>query len=374
MQDEAVTEITPVTTPPPSPTRVALQVILIMVGVAAGFWALDRLASVVLLLILAALFAYVIAPLVQLAAHPIRIAGRPRRLSRAAAISVVYLLLAGGVSAGAALLLPSATEQVDEMIAHAPAYAQSLLTWEHGWSRYYTRLRLPAELRKGIDQSVRAAGDAAVESGRKSLFTLITALSNLPWLVLIPILAFFLLKDAASLRRTVLTALPHRVRLRGHLLFDDLNATLAAYIRAQLLACVLVGVLCGLGFAVIGIPYSVVLGVLAGVLEFIPLVGPLVLATVAAIVAALQAPILAFWVIVFLVVLRVVEDYVIYPRLIRRGIELHPLAVIVAVLGGAETRWSCGSVPGSARRGHRVGRVPPLAAMARRRRGCRNQG
>ena len=323
-------------TAPPSQTRVVLQVLLIVVGVAFGLWALHRLASVVLVLILAALFAYVIAPLVQLAERPIRIAGRPRRLSRGAAIALVYVLMAGSVSAGAALLLPSATEQVDDMISRAPAYTQSILTWEHGWSRSYERLRIPIELRQSIDQSVLAAGEAAVQSARGSLLALVGALSNLPWLVLIPILAFFLLKDAASFRRTIVTALPHRIRLRGHRLFEELNATLAAYIRAQLLACVLVGSLCGLGFAVLGIPYPVLLGVLAGVLEFIPLVGPLLLAMVASIVGALQAPMLVLWAVGFLGVLRVVEDYVIYPRLIRRGIQLHPLAVIVAVLAGAE--------------------------------------
>jgi predicted PurR-regulated permease PerM len=114
-----------------------------------------------------------------------------------------------------------------------------------------------------------------------------------------------------------------------------MNAALAAYVRAQLLACIVVGVLSGLGFAVIGIPYPVLLGVLAAVLEFIPLVGPLLLAAVAAIVGALHDPILALWAIGFLAVLRIVEDYVIYPRLIRRGIALHPLGVILAVLAGA---------------------------------------
>src|SRR5207244_13230813 len=141
---------------------------------------------------------------------------------------------------------------------------------------------------------------------------------------------------AFSFRRTILMALPHRLQLRGLRLFEELNATLVAYIRAQLLACVLVGTLCGVGFAVIGIPYPVLLGVLAGVLEFIPLVGPLVLAAVAAIVGALHAPVLALCAVSFLGILRLVEDYAIYPRLIRRGIHLHPLAVIVAILIGAE--------------------------------------
>jgi predicted PurR-regulated permease PerM len=177
------------------------------------------------------------------------------------------------------------------------------------------------------------------------------ALSNLPWLILIPILAFFLLKDAAGMRRAALSLLPHGFRLRGHRLFEDLNATLAAYVRAQLLACALVGGLCGIGFAILGIPYAALLGVLAGVLEFIPLVGPLLVAAAAAGVASFHSLALAFAAIGFLAVLRIVEDYVIYPRLIRQGLKLHPLAVIVAVLAGAQLNGIAGvflAVPAAA--------------------------
>jgi predicted PurR-regulated permease PerM len=303
---------------------------------ALGLWALYQLAAVVFVLILAALFAYVIEPLVHLAQCEMRITRQSRRLSRGAAVAVVYALLAGSVSLGAALLLPSVTEQVTDMISRAPMYSQSLLTWEHGWSKYYERLRIPPELRQGLDQAVLAAGNTAIESARGLLVAGMTVVSHLPWLILIPILAFFFLKDAKNIRRTIVIALPHRIQLRGHRLFEEMNATLAAYVRAQLLACVVVGVLCGLGFAVLGIPYPVLLGVLAAILEFIPLVGPLLLATLATFVGALHAPVLALWALVFLAILRVVEDYVIYPRLIRRGTALHPLAVIVAVLAGAE--------------------------------------
>src|SRR4029077_16881290 len=147
---------------------------------------------------------------------------------------------------------------------------------------------------------------------RGSLLALIGVLSDVPWLVLVPVLAFLLLKDAAAIRRTLLLALPHRIQLRGHRLFEEMNATLAAYVRAQLLACVVVGMLCGVGFAVLGIPYPVLLGVLAAILEFIPLVGPLLLAALAAFIGALHSPVLALWAFAFLGILRVVEDYVIY--------------------------------------------------------------
>lgn len=282
------------------------------------------------------MFAYLVAPLVRAVERPVRFAGRRRHLPRGMAIGVVYLLIAGTLFGTAALLLPSAARQVDDIIARAPAYSQSVLAWERGWSRYYERLRIPLELRQSIDRSMLAAATAVAESAQRSVLTLAGAVSDLPWLILIPILAFFLLKDGASFRRDMLKALPHSIQLGGHRMLEELNATMAAYVRAQLLACVLIGTICGVGFAALGVPYAVLLGVLAGILEFVPLVGPLVLAAVASIVAALHAPIMVLWVIGFLGDLRVVQDYVIYPRLIRRGITLHPLAVIVAVMIGAE--------------------------------------
>ena len=319
-----------------SQTRAVVQGLVIIAGTVLGVWVLYELAAVILVLILAALFAYVVAPLVRLADRAIHLTSRRRRVPRGIAIVLVYVLMAGILSIGGALLLPSATRQVDDMMASAPAYAQSMVAWEVKWSRSYDRLRIPVELRRSIDQSVLAAGEAAVASSRASLFALAGALSNLPWLALIPVLAFFLLKDAASFRRSLLTALPHRARLHGHRLLEDLNATLGAYIRAQLLACAVAGIVCGIAFAVLGVPYPLLLGALAGVLEFILLVGPLAVAIVASIVAALHAPVLVLWTAGFLATFRVIEDYVIYPRLIRRGIPLHPLAVILAVLAGAE--------------------------------------
>jgi predicted PurR-regulated permease PerM len=315
---------------------VALRVLLIVAGLALALWVLHALAFLLFVLMVAGLFAYVVAPMVEALQRPVRIAGRSRRASRVTAIAVVYVFLAAAGSSAAMLLLPSATEQLEDMIARAPGYAQSIQTWELGWSRYYKRLRIPDELRQRIDESVLAADEAAVTSIRGSLMALVGALQGLPWLVLIPILAFFFLKDAATLRRAVVLALPFRIRLRGHRLFEEVNATLAAYVRAQLLACALVGTLCGFGLAALGVPYSVLLGALAGVLEFVPLVGPLLFGAIALIVGLLHPHVPVVWIVAFLVLLRVVEDYVIYPRLMRRGVEIHPLAVIVAVLAGAE--------------------------------------
>ena len=127
-----------------------------------------------------------------------------------------------------------------------------------------------------------------------------------------------------------------RIRWRGDEFFQDVNSTLAAYIRAQLIACLIIGSVCTLGFAVIGVRYALVLGVVAGLLEFIPLLGPLVVAVVAATVAGFDSVTEAFVVLAFLGALRITQDYFLYPRIIGSGIHLHPLAVILAILAGHE--------------------------------------
>jgi predicted PurR-regulated permease PerM len=319
-----------------SESRAILRDLLIVAAVGAGIWVAHRLGRIVIVLILAMFFAYVIAPLVDVVGQRFSLRGRSHRLPRGGAIAVVYLLLTGATIAATAILWPSAAQQLDDAIASGPKYTESFRTWEHGWTRYYERLRMPVELRHSIDQSVLGAGDATVAYARGSLLALFGVLSAVPWLVLVPILAFFLLKDAGAIRRMILTALPHRVQLRSHRLFDEVNRTLAAYVRAQLIACVVVGSLCGVGFALLGTPYAILLGTVAAVLEFIPLIGPFVVAIAAVGITAVHDPMLAFWTAVFLTTLRVIQDYVIYPRLIGRDIHLHPLGVVLAVLAGAE--------------------------------------
>jgi len=76
--------------------------------------------------------------------------------------------------------------------------------------------------------------------------------------------------------------------------------------------------------------------VLAGIFEFIPLIGPLTIALIVIIVASLESTSEAIYVAVFLGVLRILQDYVFYPRIVREGVHLHPLAIILSVLAGEQ--------------------------------------
>jgi predicted PurR-regulated permease PerM len=319
-------------------TRVVLRIIVILLAVAALLWIVYKLTTVLLLVVLSIFFAYLVAPLVDLVQRPIRIGGRERVIPRGLAIGIVYLVSFSGIGLAIYFLAPTLGAQFPEFKQQATAYYKTITNASDRVNQYFMQHRMPEGIVKAINNTVLGVIARGGELASAAFERMLGWIIFIPWLVLIPVLSFFFLKDADSFRRSVLAMLPRgRLRWRGDEFFQDINSTLAAYIRAQLTACLLIGAICSVGFALLGLPSPLVLGLIAGMLEFVPLVGPLTVAILAAMLALLHSGFgLAFAVLLFLGVLRMVEDYVLYPRIIGEGIHLHPLAVILAILAGAE--------------------------------------
>lgn len=332
-----------------TPSRLVFRIAIIVVGVVVGavavWWVISRLTGIILLLVLSIFFAYLVSPLVEFLRRPRNLGSRTIAMPRALAITVAYLTIAVVVVVAVYAILPSLTNQYPEFANQAKEYWASLGERTKSLIEYSRSGRLPPrvveEINNAVPKVVEKVSTVATEFVTSALAYLVL---YIPWLILIPILAFFLLKDADGFRRSALLMLPRgRWRWRGDEFFQDINNTLAAYIRAQLTACLFIGVVCAIGFTLLGLPGGLVMGVIAGVFEFVPLVGPVTVALMAAILAMLHAgPFNAFLVLLFLGVLRIVQDYAIYPRLIGQGIHLHPLAVIFAILAGEKL----GGVPG----------------------------
>lgn len=318
--------------------RVIFTAILVWFAASALLWAFQALESVILLVVLSIFFAYLIAPLVEMVRRPFQLRGREHSMPRPIAIGIVYLAIFGSIGLALYFLLPGLGNQLTQFAKNAPGYFTSARTRAQSMNDFYERYRLPQSAREAVNRNITHIIETVGTYTTEGLGNfLLSSLTYLPWLVLIPILAFFLLKDADSFRRSALQMLPRgRWRWRGDEFFQDVNSTLAAYIRAQLTACLLIGLICTIGFYLIGLPYWLPLGIIAGLLEFIPLVGPLTIAIVAALIASFYSFNQSMIVLLFLGVLRIVQDYVIYPRIIGQGIHLHPLAVILSILAGAE--------------------------------------
>src|SRR5258706_6074825 len=294
---------------------------------------------------LALFFSHLLGPIVRFAQRFV-----PRRASPTIALGVVYVLLVGvlvlmvtqlgsRIGEQAALLagkLPKAMQESD------PLKDVPLPTWLEP-----ARERLTAVLKERVQDLNQQVLPILSKAGAQILM----GLGNLLSVVLIPILSFLFLKDGAHMRDGIadLFEEPTRGLVQG--IMYDLQLLLDQYIRALVLLAIATLVFY-LGFlSVAGMPYAILLAAIASMLEFIPVVGPLAGAVVIILVAAFTGYAHLWWIVIFLVVYRLFQDYVLNPYLMSSGVELHPLLVLFGVLAGEEIAGIAGmffSVPGIA--------------------------
>lgn len=325
-------------------TAVIFRGILISLAMLALFfyvlpWLFETLKTVLLMLVISVFFCYLVAPLVRVFEQPIYLFGREIKLPRVAAIGVVYLIFAGVGFVALRLLLPLLWAQLALLAKNSPDYANQVVAWSQramdDASSWMRQLRLPPDLRRKILDEVQRLALESQPKLSSVIGGIFGSLSYAIWLVLIPIMSFFMLKDAERAARGLAALMPNeRLQKRIYWLLLDVSKTLAAYIRAQITACVVVFGIVATGLTIMGVDYAIVLGVVSGILEFVPMVGPIVGAAVTIGLAFTTSTKTAFAVAVFLAVMRVVQDYVIYPRIVGHGIKMHPFVIVLAILCG----------------------------------------
>jgi predicted PurR-regulated permease PerM len=289
------------------------------------------------MLALAIFFAYLMNPLVNLIQKPFSNT-KNQTMPRSLAIALSYLLVFTVVGVSIAYLAPRVGEQAKSFAANVPTYTTSVQSSLNDFNRRLDRMRVSDSVQAQINEKINSfLSEAGTYITTLLGVIAVSVLTYLPWLILIPILAFFFLKDANMFRLGLLRIVPvGEWRTRVELVMNDVNNTLAAYARAQLISCLLIGTICTIGFYLLGNNYALLLGILAGIFEFVPLIGPLAIGIMATSVAGFESSWEALWTAIFLAVFRIIHDYVTYPRIVRGGIHLHPLAIILSVLAGEQ--------------------------------------
>ncbi len=315
--------------------RIVVIVVLVLALKDILLTMITSLTHVIFLIVLSIFFAYLLNPIVNLVQHLFD-RRRRQKLPRALAIALSYLIVFAVLGVGIAYLAPRIAEQAKNLVANFPQFTTSLQGRLTELNNRLDNLRVSDNVQEQINEKITSFLSEAGTYLTTLLGAIaISVLSYAPWLVLIPILAFFMLKDVNIFRLGLLRLLPAgEWRSRTESVLLDINDTLAAYVRAQLVSCVLIGTICTVGFYILGNSYALLLGILAGIFEFVPLIGPISLAVIATLVAGFDSGAMAVATAGFLGVLRILQDYVFYPRIVREGIHLHPLAIILSVLAG----------------------------------------
>ena len=303
-------------------TRVLLTTLLFALGL--GFVYIARRTLIAFLF--AIFFAYLVDPAVS------RLQKWTR--SRARAIVAIYLLFVIFLGTLFFLVGPRIAHEARRLGETWPSLLDRVtsgelahdIARERGWSAETTQL-----LQKVLS-------DPRLASAAQQVGIRIAEVAKQSWLlIVVPILAIFFLKDGRGFSEVGISFVqsrPQREFLQDVL--ADLNQMLAQFIRAQLELAALSLIVYISFLTATRVPYALVLGTAGGMMEFVPVVGPLMAAVVILSVALLMS--YSHWLVllVFLIAWRMMQDYVVSPRIMGQSMELHPLAAIFGVLAGGE--------------------------------------
>jgi predicted PurR-regulated permease PerM len=258
----------------------------------------------------------------------------PRVGNRLLAIVAVYLLVGFVVVGGIILLAGPFVRQASDLASALPQYADDLQTRAPEVQTTLGQYGIQADL----DQLKAQAALAIERGGTDVLKNLVGTLAEVGGMILDIVLALvislYLLVDGRRFGERSLAMIPPQHRGKALFVQDNVARVLGGYLRGQLILAGIIGLVAGVGTALLGLPYAVVLGVLAGLFELVPMFGP-ILSVIPAVLVALFMPFpTVVWVVLFFLAIQQVENNVLAPRISGHAVGLHPLGALFALLAG----------------------------------------
>jgi predicted PurR-regulated permease PerM len=309
----------------PKAARAAWTVFLVALLVGAAY----AIREILAVFAIALLFGYLLMPLVGLVARV-----TPRQISPRIALAIVYLALVGAIVALALTLGPRLADEANTLAMQLP----SLLS-NPSWME---KIPLPSVLEPARADLVQHL-EAQLSSGGQQILPYIKSVSGhlvsgakyALYFILIPILAFFFLKDGTIIRDDILSALvEERRRPVVENILADINQLLGEYIRALLLLALASFTAHSIFLSVTGAQFALLLAGMAAIGEFIPVIGPVAAGVIIVLVTGLSGYSHVVLYIIFWGCFRLAQDYIFSPYLMGRGVQLNPLLVLFGVLAG----------------------------------------
>jgi len=307
---------------------------LVFTGVVIAFiLTLYRFRAIIAPTVIAIILAYILNPLVKF------IQARTR-LSRAWAVSILYLILVVLLSLVPAIFVPILVQEVREVNVDIQKVADGISQF---FARPIVLFNYSFETRSVYEEISGTLQDTISTLVGHSLDILLGVAEGFVWLVFILFISFYLLKDADKLGKWIGDLVPPDYREEAYLLYREIDGIWGAFFRAQILQCLLVGGLVGVSMAALGLRSAVIIGLIGGIVEVIPRFGHTITATVGVLFAYFEGspylPISNFWfaliVLVFFLVFNEIDTAYILPNLIGRRVHLPPMVVLMGVIAGA---------------------------------------
>lgn len=265
-----------------------------------------------------------------------------RRVPHLLAVTLVFLGFISALLALALIVLPLIWNQLVGLVQETPRMFASGQSWLDELQARYPNLITPDQMQSWVGAASRQFSQLGQRALTLSLASLGNVMALIIYLVLVPILVFFMLKDRQTLVGFTLSLLPRKRTLLSRI-WQEMDVQIANYIRGKFIEIMIVGAITFTAFALLGVPYSALLAVLVGLSVLVPYIGAALAAFPVAAVAGFHFGLseeLAY-VLVAYGVIQALDGNVLVPVMFSEAVNLHPVSIIVAVLffGGIWGFW-----------------------------------
>ncbi len=269
--------------------------------------------------------------------------------TRVVSVLTIYVAFAAIVAGILYVTIPPLYAESQELIQAFPELYERAKTTAEGWSGIYVE-RVPVEVRTEIDEAVAAGGsvvaDAALGIVQRTVSGVSNALTLVIGLAIVPFFLFYILKDREEVVGGFYPLLSERGRTHARNVIFMVNHVVGSYVRAQLVSATVVGVLVFIGLSILGIKYAAILGLVAGLFGLIPIIGPLLGAVPGLLVTLASSPGLIVWVALVYVIVQLIENNIITPRIQGIAVRLSPAHVMVTLVVASEIGGLWGVIVG----------------------------
>lgn len=259
-------------------------------------------------------------------------------ISRTGAVAILFLFLAIVLVALVGYLIPRLMTQLGQLVTNIPGYAKAVTdsstdTFNHlNNYAWFKEIDFNSYL-KQFENSMGTYFQSIATNLTNSIGSMIGVATTVTIVALtVPVMLFYMLKDGHKLVPTLKKLVPEKHGDELVELLGRMGDTISAYIGGQAIECLFVGVFTAIGYSIIGMPYILLLGVMAGLANVIPYIGPYIGIFPALIIAVTQSTQMIVFVIIVVLIVQQIDGNFVYPNVIGKSLNIHPLTIIVLLL------------------------------------------
>lgn len=300
-----------------------------------ALYILRQITPIYLPIIAAVIVAFVLNPFVN-AIVDIPLGARRHHLPRGIAILLVFLLAGLLLTIVTTFVLLPFINEFNKFVVDLPRLIIKIRDLTLLIEQQANSAQVPDNVRQLIANGLGEAASYAVSLTRNALNTVFAFATQIVELVIVPVLAYYFLKDWKNLKDEFIALFPPTLQVKVVNVIEEMAIVVSNYIRGQVLISVIMGLLVFSGMYFLRVDYPLVLGLLATLTETIPIIGPIIGAIPAIMLAYLVSPILATKVAAFYIIIHQIENHIVVPNIMGHTIDLHPTLIIISLLIGGQ--------------------------------------